>query len=389
MTRLREDADVVQSILDHIDRGTTDRSSSTWREPVANYRSNERFAAERDGVLRRYPTPFCPSAALSKVGSHVAREAAGRPILAVRGEDGVVRAFHNVCRHRGAQVVDGEGCKRAFSCPYHGWTYAPDGRLKHVPHEDGFPGLDKSTRGLVPVQAAERGGLVFVTQEPPLARDALLPDLSDLLPPTLQLVRSSELEIPANWKILMEGFLEGYHIKATHPSSFYPLQYDNLNVVETYGRNSRIAFPYRAVEKLRKVPAAQCSATGKLTYVHCLFPNVTVATFPTSVFVTVLEPRAVDRTVFVTYVLATADATGEREGDGESSAASAFAQRSAKLVADGASEDRAVACAIQRGLASGANEFFEFGHFEGLIGHFHRSLDAALEAARGADSKED
>ena len=376
MMPLSDDPAVVQRILDHIDHRTTDRSADTWREPVENYRSPERFAAERDLVLRRYPTPFCPSAALPAVGSYVARAAAGTPILAVRGNEAEVHAFRNVCRHRGAQLAEGAGCKKAFSCRYHGWTYGLDGCLRHVPHEDGFPGLDKSTRGLVPVETIERDGLVFVTQDAPYVPDVELPDLPGLLAPTLRLIQSSELEVAANWKILMEGFLEGYHIKATHPSTFYPLQYDNLNVVETFGRNNRIAFPYRAVEKLRALPPAQRSAAAKLTYVYHLFPNAIVATFPANVFVSVLEPLAIDRTTIVTYIL-----TDRSEDSGGESATT---KRGANLVGDGAAEDREVACAIQRGIESGANEFFEFGHFEGAIAHFHRMLDAALDAARRA-----
>jgi phenylpropionate dioxygenase-like ring-hydroxylating dioxygenase large terminal subunit len=375
MTALLDDAAVVRRIFDHIDRRTTDRGVDTWREPVENYLSPERFTAERDLVLRRYPTPFCPSAALPDAGSYVTRTAAGTPILAVRDGERRVRAFRNVCRHRGAQLAEGAGCTKAFSCRYHGWTYGLDGALRHVPHEDGFPGLDKSERGLVPVQAIERDGLVFITQAAPYLRDIELPELPGLLPPGLRLLQSGELEVAANWKILMEGFLEGYHIKATHASTFYPVQYDNLNVVEAFGRNNRVAFPYRAVEKLRNRPTEQWSAAGKLTYVYHLFPNVTVATFPAAVFVTALEPLAIDRTSLVTYVL-----TDRSDDDG----ARAAMQRGADLIGDGAAEDRAVACAIQQGLASGANEYFEFGQFEAAIGHFHRTLDSAIAAARGA-----
>ena len=375
MTTLLDDHAVVQRILDHIDHKTTDLSADIWREPVENYRSCERFAAERDLVLRRYPTVFCPSAALPTAASYVARDAAGTPIVAARGDDGQVRAFRNVCRHRGTQLVEGAGCKKAFSCRYHGWTYALDGRLRHVPHEEGFPGLDKSSHGLVPLDTVEHDGLVFVTQGTPYVADVELPDLAGLLPPAMRLLQTTELEIAANWKILMEGFLEGYHIKATHPATFYPLQYDNLNVVERFGRNNRIAFPYRAIEKLRVVSAAERSAAAKLTYVYHLFPNVTVATFPTSVFVTVLEPMAIDRTAFVTYVLS---------DRGDDDGTRAAMKRGSNLVGDGAAEDRAVACAIQRGLASGANDCFEFGRFEGAIGHFHRMLDDALEAAARA-----
>jgi len=368
--RLADDPTVVQRIFDHIDNKTTDLGDGTWREPVEHYRSEARFAAERNLVLRRYPIPFCPSAALPTSGSYVARDAAGTPLLAVRGSDGAVRVFRNACRHRGTQLATGSGCEKAFACRYHGWTYGLDGRLRAVPHEQGFPGLDKSTRGLVPVEAVEAQGLVFVTQDTPALADARLDELPPLLGPKHRLVGSNELELPANWKILVEGFLEGYHIRSTHPESFYPVQFDNLNVVERFGRNNRITFPYRAVNKLRDVPAAERSADGKLTYVYHLFPNVMIATFPARTIMVVLEPLAIDRTRMVNYLLTDRD---EKDADAQSAL-----KRGGEFVSVGAIEDQDVACAIQRSIGSGANEWFEFGLFEAAIVHFHRTLRAAL-----------
>jgi phenylpropionate dioxygenase-like ring-hydroxylating dioxygenase large terminal subunit len=376
ITQLSDDPTVVQRILDHIDHQTTDMSETTWREPLAHYRSEERYAAELALVLRRYPTPFCPSAALPETGSYVARDAAGTPILAVRGNDGRVRAFRNACRHRGTELAAGSGCSKAFVCRYHGWTYGLDGALRHVPHEHGFPGLDKTTRGLVPVETTERHGVVFVTQEEPRLADTCIDELPELIPPNLQLIGATEIDVPANWKIVVEGFLEGYHIRPTHRETFYPVQFDNLNVVETFGRNSRIAFPYRRINKLRDVPPAERSADGMLTYVYHLFPNAMVATFPTNVVMVVLEPLAIDRTRIITYALA-----DRRHDDVDGHAALKGAQG---FVEAGAAEDRAVACAIQQGLASGANEFFEFGRFEGAIVHFHRGLHEAMEGIRPA-----
>jgi len=372
MTSLADDPTVVQRLLDHIDGGTTDVATTTWREPVENYRSEARFAAERDLVLRRYPIAFCPSAALPGPGSYLAREAAGVPLLAVRGSDGRVRTFRNACRHRGTQLASGAGCQKAFVCRYHGWTYGLEGNLRHVPHEHGFPGLDKSTRGLVPVETTESQGLVFVTQETPPVGEAQLDRLPPLIPPGFRLTSTTEGDLPVNWKIFAEGFLEGYHIRSTHAETFYPLQFDNLNVVEAFGRNNRITFPYRAIHKLRTVPSAERSADGKLTYVYHLFPNVMVATFPAKIVMVVLEPLSVDRTRLINYDLTDRDA---HDVD-----AQAFLGRGSALVDLGAAEDREMVCAIQRSLGSGANEFFEFGLFEGAIGHFHRALHALLGA---------
>ena len=163
-TTLLDDAGIAERVFQHIASGTTDMCDDVWREPVANYRAKERLEREVRHVLRRSPTPFCPSAALPEAGSYVARAAAGTPIVAVRGRDGTVRAFRNVCRHRGMEVVSGAGCAKVLVCGYHGWAYGLDGRLQHVPHEHGFPGLDKEMHGLVPVHAVERNGLVFVRQ---------------------------------------------------------------------------------------------------------------------------------------------------------------------------------------------------------------------------------
>src|SRR5205085_6324001 len=122
------------------------------------------------------------SAALPESGSYVARDAAGTPIVAVRGADGRARAFRNACRHRGTPVAAGAGCEKAFVCRYHGWTYGLDGALRHVPHEYGFPGLEKESRGLVPVRTVERRGLVFVTQDDPELSDPGLDQLPPLVP---------------------------------------------------------------------------------------------------------------------------------------------------------------------------------------------------------------
>jgi phenylpropionate dioxygenase-like ring-hydroxylating dioxygenase large terminal subunit len=362
------DQRMAERILEHIERRTTDLGDATWREPVANYVSPERFAAELR-VLRRWPTPFCPSAALAETGAFVARTAAGTPILAVRDEAGQVRAFRNVCRHRGMEVASGHGCRKAFACPYHAWTYGLDGALKRVPHEHGFPGLDKADYGLVPVQAEEKLGLVFVTQDAPLADVASsLSGWPALLSAEHRLLDVREGEIAANWKVFTESFLEGYHIRPAHTQTFFPYGYDNLNVVERMGPHSRITFPFRRIEALAKVEPQARRVDGLLTYVYHLFPNTFVTMLSSHVNLVVLEPIDLERTRMVVYTL-TNRSSEEAERD------RAFVDQT------GAAEDRAIACAIQRGLNSGANTEFLFGQFESAIVNFHRTLTDALTAA--------
>ena len=367
-TPLADDAAIVARILDHIERKTTDLSPAIWREPVEHYLSAERFAAETQ-LMRRTATPFCPSAALPQIGSYVARDAARTPIVALRGSDGQVRAFRNACRHRGVQLLDGAGCTKAVVCRYHAWTYDLEGRLRGIPDEYGFPGLDKEAHGMVPVAAVEKSGMVFVTQEGGAPPDADIDAMPELFSADWRLIGTVDQEFAANWKIVAEGFLEGYHIRSTHRETFYPRQYDNINVTESFGRNSRISFPYRVIEKLRAVPPAERKTSGVLTQVYHLFPNVMLATFPTHTIMAVLEPVAIDRTRLVTHTLS---------GIVEQEEGRTAIGKGLNFVAAGALEDREVTCAAQRGLATRANEFFTFGLFEGAIRHFHKQLDAEI-----------
>lgn len=370
-----DDQAVAERVLSHVREGTTDQGDEVWREPVENYRSEERLRREL-AVLRRLPVPFCPSAALREPGAYVARQAAGVPIVAVRGKDGKVSAFRNACRHRGAEVARGMGCAKMFVCPYHGWTYGLDGRLTRVQHESGFPDLDKTIHGLVPVLAQERSGIVFVTQSGEPSEQDPGDGLPDLIAADQDLIDTHDNEVDANWKVSIEGSIEGYHIRFGHRDTFYPYGYDNLNVVEHCGRNSRVTFPFRRVEKLADVPAAERSIEGRVTYVYHLFPNALVTVLSHHTILVVLEPVAPGRTRNVAYSLAP---TG---GD---PAAAETAKRDAQFVTDtGAPEDRALVESIQRTMESGANDHFTFGHFESAIVHFHRNLHAALaELGRG------
>lgn len=363
------DAEVISRLLDHIDNKTTDMGDEDWYEPVENYSSMERFQAELN-LMRRLPIPFCPLAALSENGSYVAHAAAGTPLVVVRDLEGQIRAFRNVCRHRGKQIMHGSGCTKVFRCGYHGWAYRLDGRLQHIPHEHGFPNLDKDSHGLVPVQVDVKGGLVFVTQEQPVGPGAL-DELPDLIAPELSVFGSSESLSDFNWKLNMEATLEGYHIKPTHGETFYPYGYDNLNVVETMGPNSRLTFPFRRIERLRDVPQEEWKVDRALTYVHNIFPFATVALLSNHTTLTISEPESPTRTRYFNYRLGIVDPEKKQEV--------ARAKKDADFVSDtGLREDAAVVRDIQAGLASGANSHFTYGRFEKAIVHFHKNLTEHL-----------
>jgi choline monooxygenase len=401
MTRplVADDLEIVRRVLAHIDAGTTDEGQA-WREPVENYLDPGRFTDELR-LLSSLPSVFIPSATIPNPGDHVERVCFGAPLFAVRGNDGRARVFRNTCRHRGMPLVEGAGCSHALVCRYHGWTYRLDGSLAHVPHANAFPDLDVSTRGLVEVTSMETDGLIVIGElEPAVAQSSLrafaqeaMTALTDGSPWRTKLLPAERLVVwesvvrTINWKVLVEQFLEGYHIRSTHRDTFYPLQYDDLNVVETFGPNSRITFPYRNIERLRNRPESMWTTERRVTFVYQLFPNVMLATFPDQVIVVVVDPIDVDHSQVTTYFLATPE-TAE-------AALIAFGRQSEagsgpSLLTRGALEDNEMSAGVQRGLHAGANAFVEFGRHESAIGHFHANLDqrlALLAEVSGAESR--
>ena len=170
-------------------------------------------------------------------GSYVTSRAGNQPVLVVRDEQGQLRAYRNVCRHRASRLLSGSGqCKAAIRCRYHGWTYRLDGSLIGVPEGMAFgEKLDKSRLGLMPVRLEEMCGLIFVNLDPdavPLAD--LVGDLPQRLAPyrieSLQPFAPGEGTQPANWKAVVDNYIEGYHIPIAHPGLMRMLDYKHYDV---------------------------------------------------------------------------------------------------------------------------------------------------------------
>ena len=362
--------EVIDRVFEHIDNGTTDLGTAQWHEPVDNYTNESRYEKEI-ALLRQRPVVFCPSAAIPDAGSFISRTAAGTPLLVVRDNDLKVRAFINACRHRGMKVASGQGCKRTFSCPYHGWTYNLDGSLRGVPGEEAFPDLEKETAGLKELFAIERGGLVYVQQEgtPRLETLDTALDFFELSQP---LIHQSDTLDEANWKLLTETLLEGYHIKSLHRESFYPFGLDNVNVVESFGQNSRVVYPFKRIEKLRAVSRDDREIEGFATLVYHLFPNVSVSVLSKHTSVTIIEPLSPSRTQMFSYYIKHSAKNGVEISLEEAMRDVDFVNQS------GQEEDRAAARDIQETVTTSANSHLTFGYYEKGIVSFHQQLQHEL-----------
>ncbi len=200
------------------------------------YFDAEFFEAEKRAFLRAAPQVVCHESEIAEPGEWRSLEFLGESIFVIRGDDGEVRAFANVCRHRGSRLLDGTGgCSRVLTCPYHAWSYARDGRLVGVPHRQEYPGLEPEKLGLVPVALENWRGFLFVTLAPGA------PSVAAMMEPYEEEVdpyRFEDLRVlgrvtlrprALNWKTIADNYSDHLHIPVGHPG-----------LTRIFGRNYRI-----------------------------------------------------------------------------------------------------------------------------------------------------
>ena len=188
------------------------------------YHDPEFFEAEKKAFLRAAPQIVCHESDIPKPGDWQVLEYLGESVIVIRGDEGEVRAFSNVCRHRGSKLVDGNaGCAKVLTCPYHAWSYARDGRLVGVPHRKEYPGLQTEKLGLFPVSLENWRGFLFITLEPGV------PSVAEIMAPyedEIEPYRFEELkplapvrlrDRPLNWKTIADNYSDHLHIPVGHP----------------------------------------------------------------------------------------------------------------------------------------------------------------------------
>ena len=188
------------------------------------YHDPEFFEAEKKAFLRAAPQVVCHVDEIRSRATGGRLEYLGESVIVIRGDDGQVRAFSNVCRHRGSRMVDGHaGCAKVLTCPYHAWSYARDGRLVGVPHRNEYPGLETEKLGLFPVALETWRGFLFVTLEPgaPSVAEMMAPCEDEVAPYCFDDLRAigrvTLRPRTLNWKTIADNYSDGLHIPVGHP----------------------------------------------------------------------------------------------------------------------------------------------------------------------------
>ncbi len=345
--------------VDHLEKKPLQQASAL----AADYYCGEAsLAMEYERVFARSWQLVAHQAQLRDAGDHVVEQIGRVPVLLVRGSDGVLRAFANVCRHRAGPLALRNGRRaRALQCKYHGWTYELNGQLRSAPEMQGADDFEVSKIRLPELQVAEWQGLVFVAlgDVPPIAE--VYAGIAERIAPIdlaqMNFARRQSYEIHCNWKVYIDNFLEGYHLPHVHPGLSKILDYRAYDT-QLYAWCSLQHSPLR--------DSAGVYGEGEAFYYH-IYPNVMLNILPGRLQTNRVLPLGPERcrVDFDFYYSPGSELQARIDADAE------FSDEVQQ-------EDIDICTAVQRGLASGT---YQAGRLcpkrESGVWHFHNQLGVA------------
>ena len=366
--------ELIDRIQAHRKQGRgTDTAASLWHRSTAAYTSADRLTAERR-LMTQIPTVVGLSALLPGPATYASVTVGNAPVVLTRDRDGELFGMLNVCRHRGAQVTTGCGATAMLSCPYHGWSYQLDGSLSARRRPEYFDEL--SEEGLIQLPVLEQHGLLWVSGTPgaaipdqPLAGAEV--DIAQLALANHRLFTSTTFTRPINWKLVIDTFLEGYHIPVLHRATIEPLIHGDFALFDAYGPHARMIVTRKTIVELDNRPREQWSLLPHTTLVWALQPNAVLIYQQDHAQLYQAHPGAHPGESIITVSIYVPENTTRDDSHW---------QRNFDLLVEVTDTEDFVTCAgIQRGFEAEAQDHITFGRNEPALAHYDRSLDELLE----------
>jgi len=372
----------IKTLMDLVARNTTSLADSVMEIDVNEYTDPAQFQREKSELFRNYPQFVGPSCIVPEAGDYFAFDDTGIPILIVRQSDESLKAFVNICSHRGAplnECAHGKAKKgRLFACPYHGWTYDLEGKLIGVPFgKEGFDSIDRDTLGLRPLDVQEKHGMVFVMPNPDMTFDIdkVLGGIQERLCgfgfADHYYLGAKQVFTDFSWKLNMDTFHEYYHFEFLHPNSIATMAYSNTANYKQYGRNHSMGSPALAINELKDIPEEEWEPRKYSSYVNYIFPNTVIFVVADHFQTWRVYPIAPDRSVvYHSMFLPTEPATPELRQHYE---------EYFQMINDVAvGEDYSLVDKINRGLQAGIARKVLVGRNEPGVQNMHRQLHEVL-----------
>lgn len=378
----------AKRLLDHVENRGTDTVKEIRRQPLSAYVSSERLAAEKAAILKQFPILVGFSNDLKNVGDFITENYVDTPVLIVRAKDGSLNAYLNMCSHRGACVASGKGeGARGFVCPYHGWVYNTEGDLVTLPHAEDFTPLDKKSLSLQRLPVEEKYGLVWLGLTPgdDFDIDTHLDDFSRDFKAfnyagyhhyrTLELTRSM------NWKMIIDTFLENYHLRILHRDTIGDSILSYTQLSDPAGDNLRLIQARKNFAELRDEPEENWDFFKRTAIAYLLFPNTLFIHQSDHVEIWRSFPDGDDpnasKIYFDFYVPEPAESEKARRYWDKN------LEYGVSIVLD---EDFVLGEKNQANYATSQRDFLLFGKNESGLIHYHSAIDAALNK-NGAGNK--
>lgn len=370
---------LLNQALAMVEAKELDMAKTPARIPVERYSSQEWLDRERSTLFATYPIVAGFSSQIPNPRDFFTRDICGTPILVIRSDDGSLRAFLNVCRHRGVRLVDKPSgqLKQRIACPFHGWSYALDGRLATIPVDEGFCGLDRDAHGLVPVPVAERYNLVFVVPRPELPLDidaylgSLIPDLGTFGFDGLMMTKPTTRVRRFNWKLYMDATHETYHIGVLHQETAGSGYFFNVGIFDWEDRHGRFVLPQPGILELRGTNPDTWDIRERCGLLYSIFPNTTVLVHAGFAQVMTVLPVDVDTAELTSGMLVPKGPVTD-----EASFLRRFHYETYWKTME---EDIQVCESMQSNMRSGANTHLLVGRQEWILDAYHRAVAQAVE----------